>query len=100
MEISCLEALCSSWVSKVCDIVVDNLYSSLAVVITVYVICAAEFLVRYIKDIPIASRAANSQVDVASMKPDYSRGVMSGKSLLMLGALALSTLFLYIRYVC
>ncbi|PBK89674.1 RTA1-domain-containing protein [Armillaria gallica] len=67
------------------------------VVITVYVICAAEFLVRYIKDIPI--RTANSQVDVVSKKPVYSRGVMSGKSLLMLGALALSTLFLYIRAV-
>lgn len=69
------------------------------VVITVYVICAAEFLVRYVKDRPLASRTANSQVDVASMKPAYSRGVMSGKSLLMLGALALSTIFLYIRAV-
>ncbi len=68
--------------------------------ITVYVVCAAEFLVRYIKDLPIASRTANSQVDVASLKSVYSRGVMSGKSLLMLGALALSTIFLYIRYVC
>ncbi|KAK0474736.1 RTA1-like protein [Armillaria luteobubalina] len=69
------------------------------VVITVYVICAAEFLVRYVKDRPLASRTANSQVDVASMKPAYSRGVMSGKSLLMLGSLALSTIFLYIRAV-
>ncbi|KAK0451393.1 RTA1-domain-containing protein [Desarmillaria tabescens] len=68
-------------------------------VITVYVLCAAEFFVRYIKDIPIVSRTANSQVNVASTKPIYSRGIMSGKSLLMLGALTLSTFCLYIRAV-
>ncbi|KAK0199678.1 hypothetical protein DFS33DRAFT_1278159 [Desarmillaria ectypa] len=46
-------------------------------VITVYVLSAADFLVRYIKDIPIASRTAKSEVDVASMKPVYSRGISS-----------------------
>ncbi|KAK0475729.1 RTA1-like protein [Armillaria novae-zelandiae] len=56
-------------------------------VITVYVICAAEFLVRYVKDRPIASPRL------------LSRRHERGKSLLMLGALALSTIFLYIRAV-
>jgi hypothetical protein len=55
--------------------------------IIVYVFCAVEFFVRYLRDLPLNSKRATA------------RGHMDGKMKLMCLGLAFSTLCLFIRYV-
>lgn len=80
----------------------------LAVIVT-YSILAIEYYVRYTTDKPIASRlppstsaeASGSTSNTASVKSimkDYSpRGVMNGKTKIMLCALTFNTLCLFTR---
>ncbi|KAJ7584641.1 RTA1-like protein [Mycena floridula] len=64
-----------------------------------YVICASEFLVRYFRDRPIASRVAPEGTSAEEKERVNFRGVLDGRTKIMLGSLVFSTLCLFVRAV-
>ncbi|KAJ7584401.1 RTA1 like protein [Mycena floridula] len=64
-----------------------------------YVICATEFLVRYLRDRPIPSRVALHPTSSEEKEKATFRGLLDKKIKVMLGALVFSTLCLFVRTV-